>query len=39
MGWDWVDLSGEKVAIPSALSAGPVPPSTDYYFSELVFDA
>jgi engulfment/cell motility protein 1 len=36
---DAADLSGEKVQIPSAISAGPPPPNLDYYFSELNFDA
>ncbi|KAF8916264.1 ELMO/CED-12 family-domain-containing protein [Mucidula mucida] len=30
-----LDLSGEKVEIPSALAAGPPPSNTDFFFSEL----
>ncbi|KIY71885.1 hypothetical protein CYLTODRAFT_389592 [Cylindrobasidium torrendii FP15055 ss-10] len=30
-----LDLSGEKVEIPSGLSAGPPPPNTDFFFSDL----
>lgn len=33
-----LDLSGEKVQIPSAIAAGPPPPNLDYFFSELNFD-
>ncbi|TFK75020.1 hypothetical protein BDN72DRAFT_955358 [Pluteus cervinus] len=31
-----LDLSGEMVEIPSGLVAGPPPPSTDFFFSELM---
>ncbi|TFK29729.1 hypothetical protein FA15DRAFT_699984 [Coprinopsis marcescibilis] len=30
-----LDLSGEMVEIPNSLPAGPPPPSTDYYFSDI----
>lgn len=32
-----LDLSGEKVDIPSGLSAGPPPTNMDYFFSELSY--
>ncbi|KAF8825772.1 hypothetical protein HHX47_DHR6000422 [Lentinula edodes] len=31
-----LDLSGEMVEIPSGLTAGPPPPNTDFFFSELI---
>jgi hypothetical protein len=34
-----VDLSGERVQIPSAMAAGQPPMNLDYHFSELNFDA
>lgn len=33
------DLSGEKVEIPSGLLPGPPPPTNDFFFSDLLFDA
>ncbi|KAH8116469.1 ELMO/CED-12 family-domain-containing protein [Phellopilus nigrolimitatus] len=33
-----LDLSGEKVEIPSGLLAGPPPPNNDFFFSDLSFD-
>ena len=33
------DLAGEKVEIPSGLVAGPPPPTSDFFFSELPSDA
>jgi engulfment/cell motility protein 1 len=30
-----LDLSGEKIEIPSGLVAGPPPPNADYFFSDL----
>ncbi|KAL5492185.1 hypothetical protein ACEPAI_3632 [Sanghuangporus weigelae] len=33
-----LDLSGEKVEIPSGLIAGPPPPNNDFFFSDLSFD-
>ena len=32
------DLAGEKVEIPSGLIAGPPPPTSDFFFSELPYD-
>jgi len=34
-----LDLSGEKVEIPSGLLPGPPPPTNDFFFSDLLFDA
>ena len=34
----FVDLSGEKVEIPSGLISGPPPPTNDFFFSDLSFD-
>jgi len=34
-----LDLSGEQVDIPSSLTAGPPPPTTDFFFSDLTYDA
>lgn len=32
------DLAGEKVEIPSGLVAGPPPPTSDFFFSDLPYD-
>ncbi|KAI0765665.1 ELMO/CED-12 family-domain-containing protein [Trametes elegans] len=34
-----LDLSGEKVEIPSGLVAGPPPTNSDFFFSDLAYDA
>ncbi|KAI0676076.1 ELMO/CED-12 family-domain-containing protein [Trametes maxima] len=34
-----LDLSGEKVEIPSGLVAGPPPMNSDFFFSDLAYDA
>lgn len=31
------DLAGEKVEIPSGLVAGPPPPTSDFFFSDLPY--
>ena len=33
-----IDLSGEKVEIPSGLVAGPPPSNSDFFFSDLSYD-
>ena len=33
-----IDLSGEKVEIPSGLVAGPPPSNSDFFFSELSYE-
>jgi len=34
-----LDLSGERVDIPSGLVAGPPPNNCDFFFSDLIYDA
>ena len=33
-----LDLTGERVEIPSGLNAGPPPSNTDFFFSDLFVD-
>jgi len=33
-----LDLSGEQVDIPSTMTAGPAPPSADFFFADLNYD-